>query len=30
MSKGEVRGKFLDVGKGIWIWWRKGAFGNPR
>ena len=28
MSNGEVRGKFLDVGKGIWIWWRKDAFGD--
>jgi len=25
-AEGEIKGKFLGPGKGVWIWWKKGAF----
>ena len=28
MSGGHVKGHTMDVGRGVWIWWRKDAFGK--
>jgi len=25
-AEGEIKGKFIGSGKGVWIWWRKDAF----
>ena len=30
MNSGETSGRLLDVAKGIWIWWRKDAFGKVK
>ena len=30
MNSGEISGRLLDVAKGIWIWWRKDAFGKVK
>ncbi len=27
-GEGLVKGKFVGPGKGVWIWWRKDAFGK--
>ncbi|MCK4784958.1 MAG: hypothetical protein KAV87_14495 [Desulfobacteraceae bacterium] len=28
MNSEEISGRLLDVAKGIWVWWRKDAFGK--
>ena len=25
-AEGQIKGKFIGPGKGVWIWWKKGAF----
>jgi len=25
-GKGDIKGKFVGPGKGVWIWWKKNAF----
>jgi hypothetical protein len=25
-AEGLIKGKFIGPGKGVWIWWKKGAF----
>jgi len=25
-AEGLIKGKFIGPGKGVWIWWEKGAF----
>ncbi len=25
-GEGKIKGKFVGPGKGVWIWWRSGAF----
>ena len=25
-AEGQIKGKFVGPGKGVWIWWKKGAF----
>ena len=27
-GEGLIKGKFVGPGKGVWIWWKKGAFSN--
>ena len=27
-GEGLIKGKFVGPGKGVWIWWRKDAFGD--
>ena len=27
-AEGLIKGKFVGPGKGVWIWWKKDAFGN--
>jgi repressor of nif and glnA expression len=25
-AEGQIKGKFVGPGKGVWIWWKKGVF----
>jgi len=27
-GEGEIEGKYVGSGKGVWIWWKKGIFQN--
>lgn len=29
-AEGEIKGKFIGPGRGVWIWWRKDAFRNEK
>ena len=29
-AEGLIKGKFVGPGKGVWIWWKKDAFGNKQ
>ncbi len=29
-AEGEIKGKLMGSGKGVWIWWRKDAFGDKK
>jgi len=29
-AEGLIKGKFVGPGKGVWIWWKKDAFGKKK
>ena len=29
-GEGLIKGKFVGPGKGVWIWWKKDAFGGHK
>jgi repressor of nif and glnA expression len=29
-AEGLIKGKFVGPGKGVWIWWKKDAFGKSK